>query len=62
MLDLGFTSGQAAIAWNAINAISRVYDHETKAISQSSRLHSTWFGAGARMKKAALQATMELVK
>ena len=48
------TKSAKGTAWGVTNAISRMYDHETKAISQSSRLHSTWFGAGARMKKQAM--------
>ena len=56
------TKSAKGTAWGMVNAISRIYDHETKAITQSSRLHSTWFGAGARTKRAALQAAMEFVK
>jgi len=52
MHDLDLTSGQAAIAWSG-----NVPWH-----GLGQRLHSTWFGAGARTKQAALQAAMEFVK
>ena len=56
------TKSAKGTAWGMVNAISRMYDFETNSKSQAQRLHSTWFGAGARTKKAALQAAMEFVK
>lgn len=56
------TKSAKGTAWGMVNSISRMYDFETKAISQGNRLHSAWFGTGARMKKQALTSALELLK
>lgn len=48
-------------AWGLLNAITRFADHERAAQSRDTRLQSAWFGAGARMKRLALDKALELV-
>jgi phage/plasmid-like protein (TIGR03299 family) len=56
------TKSAKGTAWGCVNAISRMVDHETKAISADSRLRSAWFGAGKRTKAKALTLAMGLLK
>ena len=46
-------------ALGLVAAVSRFYDHETKAITQDSRLRSTWFGAGKRAKEKAVELVQD---
>jgi phage/plasmid-like protein (TIGR03299 family) len=48
-------------AWGLLNAVTRFADHERGAASRDTRLQSAWFGAGARLKRDALQAALALV-
>ena len=47
--------------WGAVNAITRMADHERQAASNDSRLQSAWFGAGARQKTNAWATALELL-
>lgn len=55
------TKTASGTAWGLVNAITRMVDHEKVARSQDTRLQSAWFGAGARLKKAALDNALALV-
>jgi len=41
--------------------VTRFADHERKAESRDTRLQSAWFGAGARLKRDALDTALALV-
>lgn len=55
------TKTATGTAWGLLNAVTRFADHERKAESRDTRLQSAWFGAGARLKRDALDAALALV-
>lgn len=55
------TKTATGTAWGLLNAVTRFADHERVAVSRDTRLQSAWFGAGARLKRDALDAAMALV-
>ena len=46
-------------AWGLVNAVTRYADHERRARDNGTRIHSAWFGAGARMKNSAWQQAVD---
>jgi phage/plasmid-like protein (TIGR03299 family) len=55
------TKTATGTAWGLLNAVTRFADHERGAASRDTRLQSAWFGAGARLKRDALDAALALV-
>lgn len=55
------TKTATGTAWGLLNAVTRFADHERAAASRDTRLQSAWFGAGARLKRDALDAALALV-
>ena len=55
------TKTATGTAWGLLNAVTRFADHERKAASRDTRLQSAWFGAGARLKRDALDTAMAMV-
>jgi len=55
------TKTATGTAWGLLNAVTRFADHERGATSRDTRLQSAWFGAGARLKRDALQSALALV-
>tara|TARA_R110001599_G_scaffold270947_1_gene471901 strand:- start:358 stop:798 length:441 start_codon:yes stop_codon:yes gene_type:complete len=41
--------------WGLLNAVTQYVDHEKRARSMDNRLESAWFGAGNKLKSAALE-------
>lgn len=48
--------------WGLVNGVTRFQDHERQAQSQDTRLDSSWFGNGNRMKKKAYHLAWDMVK
>jgi len=46
--------------WGLLNSVTEFIDHERRARSQDYRLDSAWFGAGAAIKRKALEKAMLL--
>jgi phage/plasmid-like protein (TIGR03299 family) len=55
------TKTATGTVWGLLNAVTRFADHERGAASRDTRLQSAWFGAGARLKRDALQSALALV-
>jgi phage/plasmid-like protein (TIGR03299 family) len=55
------TKTATGTAWGLLNAVTRFADHERGAASRDTRLQSAWFGAGARLKRDALDTAIALV-
>lgn len=55
------TKTATGTAWGLLNAVTRFADHERKAASRDTRLQSAWFGAGARLKRDALDSALAMV-
>lgn len=55
------TKTATGTAWGLLNAVTRFADHERKAASRDTRLQSAWFGAGARLKRDALDTALAMV-
>jgi phage/plasmid-like protein (TIGR03299 family) len=55
------TKTATGTAWGLLNAVTRFADHERGAASRDTRLQSAWFGAGARLKRNALDTAIALV-
>ena len=47
-------------AWGLLNSVTEFVDHQRRARSQDYRLDSAWFGAGALLKKRALDEALKL--
>jgi len=45
--------------WGALNAVTYVVDHPTRASQEGNGLYSAWFGSGANMKRKALDKALE---
>lgn len=50
--------GRAGTAWGWVNAVTENVDHHAKAMTDSHRLNSAWFGAGDKTKTEALQLAL----
>lgn len=48
-------------AWGLVNAATEYYDHAANSHSADNRLHSAWFGAGAKAKQDVVEAIYEMV-
>ena len=55
------TKTATGTAWGLLNAVTRFADHERGAASRDTRLQSAWFGAGARLKRDALDTALAMV-
>jgi hypothetical protein len=42
-------------AWGMLNAVTEYYDHHATGRSQDSKLNSTWFGVGNKVKNRAVE-------
>lgn len=59
---IGATMASAeGTAYGLLNAVTQFVDHERRAKSVDHRLDSAWFGAGATLKRKALQQALTLV-
>lgn len=47
-------------AWGLLNSVTEFVDHQRRARSQDYRLDSAWFGAGAGLKRRALDEALKL--
>ena len=48
-------------AWGLVNAVTRYYDHESKARNDANRFKSAQFGVGANTKEQAFREALKLV-
>ena len=48
--------------WGALNGVTYVMDHQSKAKSRDNALHSAWFGSAAKNKNKALHKALEYAK
>jgi phage/plasmid-like protein (TIGR03299 family) len=48
-------------AWGLVNATTEYYDHAANSRNADNRLHSAWFGAGAKAKQDVVDAIYTMV-
>lgn len=58
---VGAAEAGRANMWRALNAVTRMVDHERRAQSGETRLQSAWFGSGRAMKQRAWSLALEAV-
>ncbi len=52
--------GVAGTKWGLVNAVTEYADFHTRAKSQDTRLNSSWFGNGAKLKSSVIQLVESL--